>query len=192
MKKFCLLLAAVIILNMAVFAGAETLSLFDQLKGRTFIFASGVGGWYTEVTFGEDGFFTGSHRDSELGDIGEGYPDGSVYGCLFHGQLSDPVMVDAYTWTAAITVEKNEGQAPEAIEDGIRYVTAEPYGMEKAQAVTVFLPGTPVENLPEGFLFWAHLHEDDSQVKTLPFYAIWSEEDEAGFIDDTIANPGES
>ena len=186
MKRFCLFLVAAVILLTAALAGAETAGLFEQMKGRTFTFSSGVGAWYTELVFGEDGSFTGNYHDSEMGETGEGYPDGSVYGCLFHGQLSDPVMVDEYTWTAAVTVEKDEGQAPEAIEDGIRYVTSEPYGVEKAQTVTVFLPGTPVEKLPEEFLFWSHLQEIDPDAKTLPYYAIWSEADEAGFVADEM------
>ena len=184
MRRFCLFLVATIMLATAAFAGAETTGLFDQLKGRTFTFSSGVGAWSTELVFEETGFFTGSYHDSEMGETGEGYPDGSVYGCLFHGELSDPVMADEYTWTATISIEKDEGQAPEIIEDDIRYVTSEPYGVEKAQTVTVFLPGTPVEKLPEDFLFWSHLQEIDPEAKTLPFYAIWSEEDAAGFIND--------
>ena len=184
MKRAVLFLVAAIMLTTAALAGAETTDLFDQMKGLTFTFCSGVGAWSTELVFGEDGSFTGNYHDSEMGDTGEGYPDGSVYGCLFHGRLSDPVMVDEYTWTATITVEKDEGQAPEAIEDNIRYVTSEPYGVEKAQTVTVFLPGTPVEKLPEEFLFWSHLQETDPDAKTLPFHAIWSEADEAGFIND--------
>jgi len=184
MKKIVLLLLAAVMLATAAFAGAETVTPIDQMKGLTFTFSSGVGAWYTELNFKEDGAFTGSYHDSEMGETGEGYPDGSVYGCLFHGQLSDPVQVDEYTWTAAIAVEKDEGQAPEAIEDGIRYVTSEPYGVEKAQTVTIFLPGTPVEKLPEEFLFWTHLQETDPEAKTLPFLAIWSEADQAGFIND--------
>ena len=79
-------------------------------------------------------------------------------------------------------MEQDEGQVPEAIEDGIRYVTAAPYGLEKAQTVTVFLPGTPVDRLPEGFMIWSHLQEIDPEAKSIPYYAIWNEADEAGFI----------
>ena len=162
-------------------AGTETGGLFEQIKGQEFIFASGVGAWYTALVVREDGSFTGDYHDSEMGDAAETYPDGTVYGCLFHGQLSDPVRVDEYTWTAGITVEKDEGQAAEAIEDGIRYVTAEPYGLEKAGTVTIYVPGTPVESLPEELLFWTHLQETDPDAKVLPFHVIWSEADQAGF-----------
>ena len=187
MKKILIFLAAAALLfTAASCAGAEESNLFDQIKGQVFTFSSGVGGWSNELTFGENGAFTGNYHDSEMGETGEGYPDGSLYGCLYHGQLTDPEQVDETTWTAGITVEPDEGQAPEAIEDGIRYVTSEPYGVSKAKTVTIFLPGKPVEELPEGFLPWSHLQDIDPEAKTLPYYAIWSEADEAGFIADQM------
>ena len=188
MKKGLILLAAAFVLMMAVSANAEGSSedLFAQVSGQRFEFASGVGAWSTELTILEDGTFSGNFHDSEMGETGEGYPDGTLYGCSFHGQFSDPVPADEYSWNVKIRVEQDEGQVPEAIEDGIRYVTAAPYGLEKAQAVTFFLPGTPTERLPEGFLPWSHLQELAPDATEIPYFAIWSEEDEAGFISDPV------
>lgn len=183
MKKLAVLLAAALMLT-AVCACAEDApaGLFDRISGQLFEFSSGAGAWSTELTVGENGTFTGSFHDSEMGDTGEGYPDGTVYGCVFHGQFSEAEQVNEYTWTAKITVEQDEGQLAEAIEDGIRFVTSPPYGLEKAQSVTFFLPGTPVERLPEGFMIWSHLGELDPDAKTIPYYAFWNEDDESGFI----------
>ncbi len=192
MRKIAALLTAVIMVFAAVCAvaeGAKT-DLFAQLNGQFFTFSSGAGGWSTDLTVGENGTFTGSFHDSEMGETGEGYPKGSYYGCLFHGQLSDPEAVDEYSWKVKIAAEQDEGQVPEAIEDGIRYVTAGIYGLEKAKTVTVFVPGTPVNHLPEGFLMWSHLTEIDPEAKTIPYYAIWSEADEAGFISSDFDLPG--
>ncbi len=190
MRKVLTILLSVVILAIAVScAGAEAKDLFDQINGQTFDFASGVGAWNTELTVGENGSFTGNFHDSEMGETGDGYPDGTVYRCSFHGQLTDPLMTDEYTWTVKITVEMDEGQLPETTEDGIRYLTAAPYGVEKARTVTVFLPGKPVDRLPEGFLFWSHLQEIAPDAKTIPYYAIWSEADEAGFISGVVSEP---
>lgn len=184
MKKFLGLLAALCLLLASVTALAAdgTPEILTGINGQIFEFSSGVGAWGTELTFQENGLFTGVFHDSEMGETGEGYPDGSVYGCSFHGQLSDLKQADEYTWTAALALEPDEGQVPEAIEDGIRYVTAAPYGLEKATSVTLFVPGTPVERLPEGFLPWSHLQDIAPDAKEIPYYAIWSAEDEAGFI----------
>lgn len=184
MKKLTAVLTAVLMVILSVSANAETAAtdLWAQLSGQMFLFCSGAGAWDTDLTIEEDGTFTGSYHDSEMGETGEGYPNGTVYGCLFHGQLSDPEPVDEYTWTAKITVEQDEGQVPESIEDGIRFVTAAPYGLENAQAVAIFLPGKPVDSLPEGFMAWSHLGELEPDAEVIPYYAIWNEADEAGFI----------
>ena len=192
MRKVLAVFLAVIMAVAASCAGAETNDLFDQIKGKTFDFASGVGGWGTELIVGENGTFTGNYHDSEMGETGEGYPDGTVYGCSFHGQFTEPEMKDEYSWTVKIAVELDEGQVPEAIEDAIRYVTSAPYGVEKAQTVTIFLPGTPVERLPEGFVIWSHLEDIAPDAKTIPYYAIWSEADEAGFVSDVVSENTDS
>ena len=129
-----------------------------------------------------NGAFAGNFHDSEMGETGEGYPNGTVYGCTFHGQLSDPEKVDETTWKVKIKVEMDEGQVPEAIEDQIRYVTAPPYGLEKAETVMIYETGTPIEKLPEGFMSWSHMQEVDPDAKTLPYYGIWNETDDAGFV----------
>ena len=184
MKRLLVLLAVVLMLSTAVSASAEGVSmdLFSLIRGQLFEFSSGVGAWSTELTILEDGTFWGNFHDSEMGETGEGYPNGTLYGCTFHGKLSDAEPVDEYSWKAKITVEQDEGQMPEAIEDDIRYVTAAPYGLEKAQTVIFFLPGMPINRLPEGFILWSHLQEIDPDAKAIPYYAIWNEEDEAGFI----------
>lgn len=189
MKRIAALLTAAILLMAVACAGAEGTGseLTVQLEGQRFEFASGAGGWGTELIMEKDGAFTGSYHDSEMGETGEDYPDGTVYGCSFHGTISDLIPVDEYTWMAGITVEQDEGQVPEAIEDGIRYVTAAAYGLEKARNVTIFLPGTPVERLPEGFIPWSHLEEIDPEATTIPYYAIWNEEDKAGFVSDPVS-----
>ena len=152
MKRLTAVLTAVLMMILSVSANAETAAadLWAQLSGQMFLFCSGAGAWDTDLIIEEDGTFTGSYHDSEMGETGEGYPNGTIYGCLFHGQLSDPEPVDEYTWTAKIAVKQDEGQVPESIEDGIRFVTAAPYGLENAQAVAIFLPGKPVDSLPEG------------------------------------------
>ena len=189
MKKLTAIMVAACMMVLMVAAGyAETAStdLFTNLNGQVFEFSSGAGAWNTELVMGEGGAFTGNYHDSEMGETGDDYPDGTVYGCLFHGQFSDPQQVDEYTWTVKVSVELDEGQLPEAIEDGIRYVTSAPYGLEKAETVIVWLPGTPVEGLPEAFMFWSHLADINPDAKEIPYYAIWSEADEAGFVSDFL------
>ncbi len=168
-------------------AGSSPDSVLDELAGQSFVFSSGVGGWDTTLTFGEKGAFTGHFHDSEMGETGEGYPDGTVYGCLFHGRLdvSEKLSGTSYRLSVA-SLAADEGQAPEATEDGVRYVTSDPYGLHTAKELILYLPGTPVSSLPEAFLPWSHLSEIAPSADRLPCFALWNAEEDAGFIGDVI------
>lgn len=195
MKKImAFILAVTVMAAAAAFAGAEGAGLFEQIQGRIFTFSSGAGAWSTELSMGENGEFTGNYHDSEMGETGKAFPEGTLYGCTFHGRFSDPQAVDEYTVTVSVETEMDEGQVPETIEDGVRYVTAVPYGLYTAKKVSMFLPGKPVNSLPEEFMFWSHLEESDPNAAVLPFYAIWNEEEGSGFIaepdtEDATAEP---
>ena len=181
-RKYTALVAALLLAVMIVVSGIAEEDLFSKIQGKWFEFSSGVGAWSTELIMAENGAFSGNFHDSEMGETGEGYPNGTVYGCTFHGQFSDPEKVDETTWKVKIKVEMDEGQVPAAIEDQIRYVTAPPYGLEKAETVMIYETGTPIEKLPEGFMSWSHMQEVDPDAKTLPYYGIWNETDDAGFV----------
>ena len=181
-RKYTALVAALLLAVMIVVSGIAEEDLFSKIQGKWFEFTSDVGAWSTELIMAENGAFSGNFHDSEMGETGEGYPNGTVYGCTFHGQFSDPEKVDETTWKVKIKVEMDEAQVPEAIEDQIRYVTAPPYGLEKAETVMIYETGTPIEKLPEGFMSWSHMQEVDPDAKTLPYYGIWNETDDAGFV----------
>ena len=62
-------------------------SIFGALNGKEFGFASGAGGWSSELTFANDGIFMGSYHDSDMGDTGDGYPNGTIYVSDFSGRF---------------------------------------------------------------------------------------------------------
>ncbi len=185
------LLSCLMALFLAVCAAAEGTAeaavpggqVPDLLDGQTLTFSSGVGAWCTSITFGADGAFTGLYHDSEMGEAGEAYPDGTVYFCAFHGRLSDPVQIGTHMWQLTVTdLAPDEGQETETISDGIRFVLSEPYGMKDAGTVILYLPGTPIDSLPEELLFWTHMQEIDPDASELPFCVLWNEAEESGFI----------
>ena len=187
MKKWIACLTALVMALSAAAAFGEAApaksEVLEQLNGKQFIFSSGVGAWYTSLTMGEDGPFVGEYHDSDMGDTGEGYPDGTVYGCLFHGRFEETEQIDEYSWKLKVAeLALDDGQVPEAIEDGIRYITSDPYGLQEAKEMVLYLPGTPVDKLPEDFMPWSHLPETDPEAKVTPFFSLWNETDQTGFI----------
>ncbi len=185
MKKLISLTLTLAMLLTACLAAAEVQPAlsFADLDELDWTFSSGVGAWYTCIWMEEDGTFTGEFHDSEMGEADEAYPDGTVYGCLFHGKMTLGEQVDEYTWKIRVDeVELDEGQVPEVIEDGMRFVTCEPYGLKAGNDMLLYLPGTPVEKLPEDFLMWAHLYAYGEDVKELPYYGLYDPQEETGFI----------
>lgn len=155
---------------------------FEELEDTVFYYSSGAGGWFVELNIAPDGSFTGNYHDSEMGEFADEYPYGSVYGCLFHGQLEAGGMLENGAFELTVTeLEKNEGQLDEAIEDGIRYVTTDPAGLSEGDSLQLFRPGYPVEQLPEGYRYWSHLYFLEEIPEELPFYGIYDESQDSGF-----------
>ena len=184
-KLICTLLIGVMLLSLSS-GMAETQLSFADLSHLEWTFSSGVGAWYTCLWMQEDGTFTGEFHDSEMGEVGEGYAEGTVYGCLFHGKMSLGEQVDEYTWKLHVDeLALDEGQVPEVIEEEMRFVTTEPYGLKAGQDMLLYLPGTPVDKIPEGFIPWAHLDAYGEDMKELPYYGLYDPQEESGFIGDT-------
>lgn len=135
---------------------AEAENLFERIP-RDYIFCSGAGGWSTELSLEPDGSFTGMYHDSDMGDLDQAkYPNGTVYLCQFRGQFAQPEAVDETTWTMKLESLELDHPADEAEEfaDGMRFIYSEPFGLEDTEALTVYLPDTPAEELDEDVL-WA-------------------------------------
>ncbi len=127
----------------------------EAIFPRSFCFASGAGGWSTELEVAADGSFTGMYHDSDMGDTGEDYPNGTVYICRFSGSFSQPVKVDDLTYSLRLeSIEQDETEGEETIADGVRYIGSSPYGLDNADEILIYLPGSQRQDLPEDFVIW--------------------------------------
>ena len=148
-----------------------------------FVFSSGAGGWSTQLTLQPDGTFTGRYEDMDLGDVGEENPNGTVYVCDFSGSFSQPGKVDDYFWTMELEYLSTQQEPGEVTYDeGIRYVSAQPNGLEQAREVWLYLPGAETKDLPEEFLSWTTSAFSEEVPEQLPFYGLYSVSDQSGFV----------
>jgi hypothetical protein len=153
---------------------------FSNLEHRVFQFSSGAGGWGTNLQIAADGSFSGDYHDSEMGLIAEEYPNGSIYLSVFTGQFGQPEKLDAYTYSLqseSLDYENQPGTTQ--IRDGIQYCYSEAHGLAGASELLLYLPGTPIKNLPEDFLVWANLYGSDTSE--LPFYGLYDPINATGF-----------
>lgn len=164
-------------------ADANTVSLPEEVPTE-FYFASGVGAWSTDLTLHKDGTFFGDYHDSDMGDTGDGYPNGTVYVSSFSGAFTNIQQIDAYTYEMTLSdVQTDEEEGVENIIDEIRYVSSSAYGLETGSTCYLYLPGTPKDSLSEDCLMWVHMDFFDEN-DNLTCYLIYNQEPGYTFIGD--------
>lgn len=160
----------------------EQSSVFEKIP-QEFVFTSGAGGWETVITINSDGTFTGEYKDSEMGDTGENYPNGTMYICNFRGKFTSPKQVDEYIYSMKLEYldqEKNPGD--EYYEEGTRYLVSEPYGFDHADEFLIYFPGIAIANLPDGFTNWLNAFLNVQTTEIFPYYGIYNVGGEKGFV----------
>ena len=126
-------------------------------------FLSGAGGWHTELHIGADGAFTGE------------YSHGTERSA-FSGRFGDVRQINSYTWSIRL-----------------RELDASAYGIEGADEVLVYLPGAPVDALPEEFVQWycAGLSYGRNQIgSTLPTVGLYNVNEQYGWFARSLIDDG--
>lgn len=146
-----------------------------------FWFSSGAGAWGTGLTLNADGSFQGNFYDTNMGENTEDYPNGTTYTCNFSGLFADAVKLDEYSYSITLkelTTERERGE--EWIEDGMRYIASDPYGLENCTEFILYLPQTPVSLMSEEALFWWPLRYEEERT-VLKAYGVYNTTDESCF-----------
>ena len=155
---------------------------FADVADREFYFSSGAGGWYTVLHIQEDGSFDGHYQDSDMGDIGEGYPNGTIYYSEFSGSFTEPERVDDWTYRFQIEEINYPLGSGDEIKDGIHYCYTTAYGLDGAEDLYLYLPGKSTAELPEEYLSWISYYDPESaENEELPFYGLYNEKQQEGF-----------
>lgn len=155
---------------------------YEDLEDVEFWFGSGAGAWCTTLKVEADGSFSGEYHDSDMGESGEGYPNGTCYISQFSGQFGELEKVNDYTYSTRITsIELKNTPETEEISDGIKYIYSEPYGVENAEEILFYLKGAPIAKLPEDYLSWIKYSYDMENQTELPFYGLYNVAEKEGF-----------
>lgn len=154
----------------------------EAIFPRSFSFASGAGGWSTELEVAADGSFTGMYHDTD---------NGMVSICRFSGNFSQPVKADDLTYSMRLEhIEQKETEGEELAADGILYIGASPHGLDGAEEILVYLPGSQRQDLPEGFVSWVNTFNpwdtEDGRSQSgedrLTRYGLYNVSCEQGFV----------
>lgn len=158
---------------------------YANLADIVFVFLGGAGAWQTEVTISSDGSFKGYYSDSDMGDIGSDYPNGTQYVCYFSGKFSQLKKISDFEYSMECDSLSQEGTVNEETigDDGIRYITSKPYGFDDAGEFRLYLPGMKINDLPEGFMEWVSVPRETNPESggRLPFFGLYNVGGKEGF-----------
>ena len=169
------------------FMGVNTVKLpFEE--SEDFYFSSGAGAWGTEMTVFNGGHFKGNFHDTNMGETGDKYPNGTVYMCDFSGEFTEVKKIDKYSYSMKLgNIKPDKEPETEELKDNIRYIYAEPYGLEDGEEFILYLPETPTEGLSEEFLsWWPGRFKMGGAPETLSSYGILNKSTGQGFFSDMI------
>lgn len=170
-------------LNLSTFEYySDTENIFAMLPSE-FIFSSGFGAWGTVLNIESDGTFTGKYQDSNMGESGSGYSNGTVYFCNFSGKFTIPQKINEYVYSMNIEFLDVEGISGTIYyENDIRYIVSEPYGLDNANELFIYLPGASRAVLPDRFLTWTDWNNEIQDTLPSGFYGIYNVGGEKGFV----------
>lgn len=141
---------------------------FEDLSTRQFYFSSGIGAWEEEFTVEKDGYFTGGFHDSNMGETGEKYPEGTFYSCVYSGHFTDITKVGEYAYEMKLTdISYKEEPGTEEILDGIKYVTTDAYFMVAGDTFHIYLPGMPLDEISEELYMWVRDYNQSESELTM-------------------------
>ena len=156
-------------------SGGDESALFASMPS-IFHFLSGAGGWQTELYWKGDGSFSGVFEDADAG---------SLERCEFTGTVGALTKVNDLEYSTRVTDLNYDEPGETAAENGISVTTAEPYGLNDADELRIYLPGYPVNRLPSAALDWIRSAEefwDGKSPSILPFYVLYNVNGEQAFF----------
>ena len=137
-------------------------------NGLTFILNSGTGNWETTIVLDNEGGIYGDFHDLNMGEVGEGYENGTYYWNEFWGYSDNIEKVNDYSYKFILKdVATSQPGDVEELDDEDSMLFKTTYNIEGVvdeSEYILYLPNTPVMELPEESLFWLKNIEADKDV----------------------------
>ncbi len=145
-------------------------------------FASGVGGWSSEISLKSDGSFIGLYVDSDATNDTE-YPNGTRYTCSFSGNFKITGKVDDNTYILNLEKLKLEYEVgKEWIADGVKYIATDAPILSTSKQLRLLLPTTPINSLSEALYSWWGAIGREENTKNIGCYGIIDIETDKGYF----------
>ena len=156
-------------------------SLYEQIRGE-YLFAGGAGRWSNYLELKADGSFTGKYG-AKSADPDNPETDIS-YICEYSGLFGNAVKISDHIYSAHVTKLVYPEPEKKYEENGIKYITCTPRGLEKSDEILIFLPGCSVSDIPGEALRSFNGPMDKTRFLVdgrFAIFAIYSVNDKEGF-----------
>ena len=146
-----------------------------------YIFASGAGGWGTNLYLRDDGTFSGEYIDENY-DIEGYYFGGHKYHVLeeesnFSGRFINPQKINEYTYSFELAeLHYNQEVGSREVKDGLLYTYTTAYGIAGGKIFYLYTKEADINSLPQEFMNWMHLwnykKEGDNKLSVYGIYNL--------------------
>ncbi len=128
--------------------------------------------------------------DSDMGDSGEGYPQGTRYVSNFTGAFEIKDQIDDYTYLLSLKeIHYFDEIGTEKYDGGVKYIYTDAYGLSEDNEFILSLPGTNVDELSEVVLSWIYFYGTDAIVTDK--YVLYGVDSENAFSGSRLDGYGE-
>lgn len=137
-------------------------------NGLSFTLNSGTGNWETTLVLDNEGGVYGDFRDLNMGEVGEGYENGTYYWNEYWGFSEGIERINDYSYKFVLkdVATSQPGDVEEIDdEDSMKFKTT--YNIEgiiDESEYILYLPNTPVLELPKDAATWIPKLEADRDV----------------------------
>ena len=132
---------------------------FDAPHGLV-IYLSALTSWETTVYFDpEDNSFEGTYESAILNLDGDGY---DMLQCAFNGQIDGFTRINEYSFHTHVTsleTEKFDKKTDRYMDLPAEVSYSDPYGFTDPDELILFLPNTPVTEIPEEAIEWIEMYQ---------------------------------
>ena len=155
-------------------------------EGIKFGLSTGIGDWHTSLILDNEGGIYGDFYDNEYGEIGEKYENGTQYWNEYWGFFEEIQKVSEYSYKMFLKdVATSQPTGVEDIdeEEKLRYITTDKItGVVDDTEYILYLPNTPVLELPEEVLTYLPKIESDKDV--IDCYMLYSVKEKMVFVNE--------
>ena len=146
-------------------------------------YLSALTSWSTDITFNcLDNTFEGNYESAVLKIDGDAY---DMLECHFTGTFDGFTRINEYSFSTHITKmtpEKFDKKVDRYMDLPADVTYSDPYGFTKADEVILYLPNTPVSQIPVKAIEWIEMYQDIDRDGMLGSYIFFNPAEESAFM----------